>query len=150
MNMDTYLKIAEMLAEESKATKLKVGCVVVRDGNFLSFSYNGTPPGTDNTCEDEHNKTYPEVIHAESMAITKAAKSGVVIDKATMCITHAPCIDCAKLIYQAGIQQVWFRHPYKSTDGVDFLLNQGIDVRYLPSWNKGASSALKDTSWITK
>ncbi len=146
MNNNTYLEIAERIALESKANKLKVGCVLVKNGNIISFSYNGTPPGSDNTCEDEHNHTHPEVIHAESMAITKAARAGVATDGAIAYVTHQPCIDCAKLLYQAGIKEVWFRNTYKNSYGIDFLINQGVTVGYIAFWNKDSSPALKESS----
>lgn len=142
MNNNNYLNIAQELANQSKATKLKVGCVLVKDDNFISFSYNGTPRGSDNTCEDENNKTYPEVIHAEAYAITKAARAGISTDKSTAYITHAPCMDCAKLLYQAGIINVVFREGYKTDDGVNFLQKHGVKVFYLPEWNKDTQLAL--------
>lgn len=151
MNDNTYLEIAELIAKQSKATKLKVGAVIVKDSNIISFSYNGTPPGTCNICENEHNKTYPKVIHAESMAITKVAASNNSTLNSVMYITHAPCIDCSKLIYQSGIKTVVFREPYKNNEGIDFLINQGVNVYYLPLWNSDVSPALKDTQgelWI--
>ena len=142
MNDNTYLEIAELIASQSKATKLKVGAVIVKDSNIISFSYNGTPPGTCNICEDEDNKTYPEVIHAESHAITKAAKMGISTDKATAYITHAPCISCAKLLYQSGIINVVFREGYKTDDGINFLQKHKVKVFYLPEWNKNTKLAL--------
>lgn len=146
MNNNTYLEIAERIAQESKANKLKVGCVLVKNGNIISFSYNGTPPGTDNTCEDECNNTHPEVIHAESMAITKAAKAGISTRDSIAYVTHQPCIDCAKLLYQAGVKEVYFRNGYKSNQGTDFLINQGVNVVYIADWNKDSSPALKESS----
>ena len=151
MKDNTYLEIANIVSQESKANKLKVGAVIVKDSNIISFSYNGTPPGTDNTCENEYNKTFPSVIHAESMAITKVAASNNSTKDAVMYITHAPCIDCAKLIYQSGIKTVVFREGYKTNDGINFLTNHGVKVYYRPLWNSDRSPALKDTQgelWI--
>jgi len=142
MNNNIYLDVAEVMATQSKANKLKVGCVLVKDDNIISFSYNGTPRGNDNTCEDEDNNTYPEVIHAESYAVTKAARAGISTDKAAAYVTHAPCLSCAKIMYQAGITNVIFRNAYRSDDGINFLQKQGVKVFYLPEWNKQTQLAL--------
>lgn len=128
--VDAYLDMAERFAQLSYAKRLKVGAIVVKDDRVISIGYNGTPAGWDNACEfdyvDPQTKihelvTKKEVIHAEANAITKLAKSGESGDGASMFITHAPCIDCAKLIFGSGIDSVYYRKAYRSTDGVEFL-----------------------------
>ena len=127
---------AKRFAQISSAERLKVGAVIVNDDTLI-FGYNGTPAGWDNKCEIDiyddaeqwvGNKTKPEVLHAESNAIAKLARSVVSGQGATMFITHSPCIDCAKLIYQAGIKEVYYDQDYRSTDGIDFLKQCGIIV----------------------
>lgn len=127
----TYLKIAKTWAELSKARRKKVGCIIVKDGAIISDGYNGTPSGFDNNCEfeDPFNKTLvtkPEVLHAESNAITKLAKSTQSSNGATMYITISPCIECAKLIVQSGITRVVFEKIYKCKDGIQLLNEAGI------------------------
>ena len=132
-----YMDTAKRFAELSYARRLHVGAVVVKDGRIISMGFNGMPAGWDNDCEDiiELNedgghvyKTKPQVLHAESNAIAKLAKSTESGDGADIFITHAPCIDCAKIIYQSGIKRVYFRTAYRSTDGVDFLKNSSVIV----------------------
>ena len=120
----------------STAEKLNVGCVLVKDDRIISIGYNGMPSGWDNDCEDivvdgisSQLKTKPEVLHAETNCIAKLAKSTESGDGATMFITHAPCLDCAKLIYQSGIKSVYYRNTYRNTDGVDFLNKCNIEVK---------------------
>jgi len=130
--MDT----AEVFAELSQARRLHVGAIVVKDDRIISIGYNGMPAGWDNNCEDEiwdktgdyELKTKPEVLHAETNAIAKLAKSTESGLGATMFITHAPCLDCAKLIYQSGIDSVYYRTSYRDNNGVEFLKNSGIGV----------------------
>lgn len=149
--LDTYyLKVAEICSENSKATKLKVGAIIVKDQQIISDGFNGTPSGFDNRCEDEKYKesskcfdcgqehcegckniklkTRPEVLHAESNAITKCAKYGKATFGSTIYITHTPCIECAKLIIQAGIKRVVYKNFYKTLDGVKILRKSGIEV----------------------
>lgn len=141
-----YMKTAETFAELSHARRLHVGAIVVKDDRIISIGYNGMPAGWDNNCEDEsvelysgfegaiHTttlKTKPEVLHAETNAIAKLAKSTESGLGATMFITHSPCLDCAKLIYQSGINKVFYRDAYRSTDGVDFLTKSGVWVEKL-------------------
>ena len=109
-----YVKVAKETALLSKAKKLQVGCVIVRDNRILSIGYNGTPSGWDNCCE-ENGKTKPEVLHAEANAITKLAKSNESGDGASIFVTHSPCIECAKLIYQSGIATVYYKNNYRDT-----------------------------------
>jgi dCMP deaminase len=131
-----YMKTAETFAELSHARRLHVGAIVVKDDRIVSIGYNGMPAGWDNNCEDtvQHSddtvtlKTKPEVLHAETNAIAKLAKSNESGLGATMFITHAPCLDCAKLIYQSGISHVLYRDAYRDTSGVTFLEKSGVKV----------------------
>lgn len=128
--IDAYLDMAERFAALSYAKRLKVGAIVVKDNRVISIGYNGTPAGWSNECEEDiyddngdflQNKTKGEVIHAEANAITKLAKDGESGNGASMFITHAPCIDCAKLIFGTGVNSVYYRNSYRNEDGVDFL-----------------------------
>jgi dCMP deaminase len=131
-----YMKTAETFAELSHARRLHVGAIVVKDDRIISIGYNGMPAGWDNNCEDviQHTddttslKTKPEVLHAETNAIAKLARSSDSGLGADIFITHAPCLDCAKLIYQSGIKRVFYRDRYRNTDGVTFLERSGITV----------------------
>jgi len=125
------MKVAETYASLSSAKRLQVGAIVVKDNRVISIGYNGMPSGWDNICEDENYKTKPEVLHAETNAIAKLARSNESGLDATMFITHAPCIDCAKLIYQSGISKVYYRHTYRETTGIDFLNKGGIEVEQI-------------------
>lgn len=129
--IDAHMKVAETYASLSSAKRLQVGAIVVKDNRVISIGYNGMPSGWDNVCEDENYKTKPEVLHAETNAIAKLARSNESGLDATMFITHAPCIDCAKLIYQSGISKVYYRHTYRETTGVDFLTKGGIEVEQI-------------------
>ncbi len=133
------MKAAEVYSQLSSAKRLQVGCVVIKDNTIIGIGYNGMPSGWDNNCEDEiiieedekfikGLKTKPEVLHAETNALAKIAKSTNSSDGASMFITHAPCIDCAKLVYQSGINSVYYRNSYKNTDGLDFLKKCNIKV----------------------
>jgi dCMP deaminase len=136
---DAYMKTAETFAELSHARRLHVGAIVVKDDRVISIGYNGMPAGWDNNCEDviQHSddttslKTKPEVLHAETNAIAKLAKSNESGLGATMFITHAPCLDCAKLIYQSGIGSVLYRNAYRDTSGITFLERSGIKVEQI-------------------
>jgi dCMP deaminase len=131
-----YMKTAETFAELSHARRLHVGCIIVKDDRIISIGYNGMPAGWDNNCEDviQHSddtttlKTKPEVLHAETNAIAKLAKSTESGLDATLFVTHSPCIDCAKLIYQSGINAVYYRNAYRSEDGIQFLKQSGVEV----------------------
>ena len=133
------MKTAETFAELSHAKRLHVGAIIVKDDRIISIGYNGMPAGWDNDCEDviQHSddttslKTKPEVLHAETNAIAKLAKSTESGFNATMFITHAPCLDCAKLIYQSGINSVFYRDAYRSEDGITFLKASGITVEQI-------------------
>ena len=134
--IDAYMDVAERFAQLSSARRLHVGAIVVKDDRIISIGYNGMPSGWDNNCEDKvwtqdgdyTLKTKPEVLHAETNAIAKLAKSNESGMGATMFITHAPCLDCAKLIYQSGIGSVLYRNSYRDTSGVTFLEKSGIQV----------------------
>jgi dCMP deaminase len=134
--IDAYMDVAERFAQLSSARRLHVGAIVVKDDRIISIGYNGMPSGWDNNCEDKvwtqdgdyTLKTKPEVLHAETNCIAKLAKSNESGMGATMFITHAPCLDCAKLIYQSGIGSVLYRNAYRDTGGVTFLEKSGIQV----------------------
>ena len=115
------MEIAETVSKMSYAKRLQVGAIVVKDNRIISIGYNGQPAGWDNNCEDENNKTKPEVIHAEANSIMKLASSNESGKGSVMFLTHAPCIDCAKLIYGSGIIQVYYKHKYRDQSGVEFL-----------------------------
>jgi dCMP deaminase len=149
-----YMDIAERFSAMSYARRLNVGAVIVKNDNIISFGWNGMPTGWDNNCEDEfitydvretvsekeawsYNvdtkqyrrlKTKPEVLHAESNAIAKLTKSANSSDGATMYCTHAPCIECSKLIFQSGIKKLYYRNQYRSQEGLKFLEKSGIDI----------------------
>ena len=141
-----YMKTAETFAELSHARRLHVGAIVVKDDRIISIGYNGMPAGWDNNCEYEEEilqsefgkgnwlektgqlKTRPEVLHAETNAIAKLARSNESGLDGDLFVTHAPCMDCAKLIYQSGIRRVWFRTAYRDNSGVDFLKKSGLQV----------------------
>jgi dCMP deaminase len=130
------MKVAESFSELSSAKRLQVGAIVVKDDRIISIGYNGMPSGWDNECEElVHRiaeepiwKTKPEVLHAETNAIAKLAKSSESGNNASIFVTHAPCLDCAKLIYQSGINSVYYRNAYRNEDGVKFLHKAGIRV----------------------
>jgi dCMP deaminase len=141
-----YMKTAETFAELSHARRLHVGAIVVKDDRIISIGYNGMPAGWDNNCEDEsvelysgfegaiHRtvlKTKPEVLHAEMNALMKLAKSNESGDGATMFITHAPCMNCAKGMFQSGIKQVFYKTEYRDNAGLDFLNKCGVTVEKL-------------------
>lgn len=135
--IDAYLDMAERFAELSYAKRLKVGAIVVKDNRVISIGYNGTPEGWDNTCEENifddngdflQTKTKDEVIHAEANAIAKLARDGESGLHASLFCTHAPCIHCAKMIYGAGINNVYYRESYRDTSGIDFLERCGVAV----------------------
>ena len=134
------MDVAKRFAELSSARRLHVGAIIVKDDRIISIGYNGMPPGWDNNCEYEEIydyklsdevyqlKTKPEVIHAEANAIAKLAKSTESGKDATMFLTHAPCIDCAKQIFTAGIQTVYYEKDYRSNDGLKFLSECGVMI----------------------
>ena len=123
---EMYMSIAEIISKRSTAIKKKVGAVIVKDNSIISYGYNGTPSGFSNMCEDENGKTKPEVLHAESNAISKVSKSTFSSDKATLYVTMSPCIECVKLIIQSGIVKVIFKEYYKDISGLELLDRAGI------------------------
>lgn len=126
-----YLRMARIWAENSYCQRRQVGALIVRDNAIISDGYNGTPAGFENVCEDEHGVTKPYVLHAEANAITKIARSSNNSDGATLYVTASPCIECAKLIIQAGIKRVIYGETYRLTDGIDLLQRAGIEVEYI-------------------
>ena len=132
-----HMTVAEEYAKLSHAKRLQVGAIVVKDNRVISIGYNGTPSGWDNECEEvvkvlengkEETKTKSEVIHAEANAIAKLARSQESGQDATMFITHAPCIECSKIIYSSGITTVYYKHEYRDPSGVEFLIKCGVEV----------------------
>ena len=123
-----YLRMADIWSENSYCQRRKVGALIVKDKMIISDGYNGTPSGFENICEDETGHTKPYVLHAEANAITKIAKSGNSSEGATMYVTTAPCLECSKLIIQAGIKRLVYRDNYRITDGIDLLKVVGIEV----------------------
>jgi len=121
-----FINIAKETSTLSHCVRSKVGAVLVKDGNIISFGYNGTPAGMDNTCEKD-GVTLPHVIHAEVNAVLKAAKCGNSVDGSTLYLTLSPCLDCSKLILQSGIKKVIYLNVYRNTQGIDFL-SQFIQV----------------------
>ena len=148
--LNAHMKAAEVYSQLSSARRLQVGCVVVKDNTIIGIGYNGMPSGWDNDCEkrsytnidskwqylDEDGSTYslvtrPEVLHAESNALAKIARSTNSSEGASVFVTHAPCLDCAKMMYQAGINSVYYRNSYRDTSGVDFLKECNIEVKQI-------------------
>ena len=124
----SYLRMAGIWAQNSYCVRRQVGALIVKDRSIISDGYNGTPCGFENVCEDEQGCTKPYVLHAEANAITKVAKSGNSSKDATLYVTASPCVECAKLIIQAGIKRVVYRDAYRITDGIDLLRRAGIEV----------------------
>ncbi len=123
-----YLRMATIWAENSYCTRRQVGALIVKDKMIISDGYNGTPSGFENICEDEGGLTKPYVLHAEANAITKIARSSNNSDGATLYVTDSPCIECAKLIIQAGIRRVVYKRDYRLTDGLALLRRANIEV----------------------
>ena len=126
-----YMRMARIWAENSYCKRRRVGALIVKDKMIISDGYNGTPSGFENVCEDENNVTKPYVLHAEANAITKIARSGNNSDGATQYVTTSPCIECAKLIIQAGIRRVIYGEKYRIEDGINLLKRANIDVEYV-------------------
>tara|TARA_E500000081_G_scaffold150123_1_gene178148 strand:- start:1103 stop:1540 length:438 start_codon:yes stop_codon:yes gene_type:complete len=140
--IDAYMDVAERFSKLSTAKRLNVGAIVVKDDRIISIGYNGMPSGWDNDCEDVIAlddvgspvlKSKPEVLHAESNAIAKLARSSESGEGASIFITHSPCIECAKLIYQSGISKVYYKSTYRSEEGVTFLNASGVQVERVKS-----------------
>jgi dCMP deaminase len=130
-----HMRAAHLYAELSTARRLKVGALVVKDDRIISIGYNGMPTGWDNNCEHELEdgtiKTKPEVLHAETNALAKLARSTESGLDADLFVTHSPCLDCAKLIYQSGIKRVYYALAYRDDSGISFLKNSGVEVEQL-------------------
>ena len=124
----SYMQMAAIWAQNSYCRRRQVGALLVKDRMIISDGYNGTPAGFENICEDESGATKPYVLHAEANAITKVAQAGNSSRNATLYVTAAPCIECAKLIIQSGISRVVYRDEYRLTDGVDLLVKAGVVV----------------------
>lgn len=137
--LGTYMKTAKLFAEHSTAIRKKVGAIIVKDDRIISIGYNGMPSGWNNVCEywsetaqlESEWKTKPEVLHAESNAIAKLARSSESGNGASLFVTCSPCLECAKLIYQSGILEVFYNQEYRSNDGIEFLTKCNIPVRKL-------------------
>ena len=134
------MKAAQVYAELSTAKRLQVGCVIVKDNTIIGIGYNGMPSGWDNVCEEiKHTdftgtvlmKSKPEVLHAETNAIAKVSRSSNSTDNADLFVTHAPCLECAKLIYQSGIKSVFYRDTYRSEEGIKFLQKCNVEVKQI-------------------
>ena len=138
--IDAHMRAAEVFAELSSAKRLHVGCVIVKDNTIIGIGYNGMPSGWTNECEMVKHTDFtgtvvtmskPEVLHAETNAIAKVARSTNSTDGADIFITHAPCLECAKLIHQAGIKNIWFGEHYRDESGINFLQKCKIEVNHV-------------------
>lgn len=127
-----YLRMAFIWAENSYCQRRRVGALLVRDKMIISDGYNGTPSGFDNVCESPDGVTFPYVLHAEANAITKVARSNNSSEGSTLYVTTSPCMECSKLIIQAGIRRVVFSELYRITDGLDLLRRAGVECVHLP------------------
>lgn len=128
-----YLRMARIWAENSYCIRRKVGAIIVKNSMIISDGYNGTPSGFENVCEDDNGSTKPYVLHAEANAITKVARSNNSSDGATLYVTASPCLECSKLIIQAGIKRVVFNELYRLSDGIDLLRRAGIECVHIDS-----------------
>ncbi|HLN20700.1 MAG TPA: dCMP deaminase family protein [Bacteroidales bacterium] len=126
-----YLAMALIWAQNSYCIRRQVGALIVKEKMIISDGYNGTPAGFENVCEDENNVTKPYVLHAEANAITKVAKSHNSSENSTLYVTTSPCMECAKLIIQAGIRRVVYCNRYHKTDGLDLLKRAGIELVFI-------------------
>jgi dCMP deaminase len=126
-----YMRMARIWAENSYCERRKVGALLVKDQMIISDGYNGTPAGFENVCEDDTNRSKPYVLHAEANAITKVARSSNSSDGATLYVTASPCMECSKLIIQAGIKRVVYGEEYRIMDGIDILKRAGVAVKFL-------------------
>lgn len=126
-----YLRMAKIWAENSYCERRQVGALIVKNKSIISDGYNGTPSGFENHCEDEIGKTYPYVLHAEANAITKVAKCGNSSENSTLYVTTSPCIECAKLIIQAGIRRVVYSEKYRYDDGLNLLRQANIQIDFV-------------------
>lgn len=127
-----YLRMARIWSENSYCERRKVGAILVKDKMIISDGYNGTPSGFPNVCETEEGVTFPYVLHAEANAITKVARSNNSSEGSTLYVSTSPCMECSKLIIQAGIKRVVFSELYRITDGLDLLRRAGIEYDHIP------------------
>jgi len=127
-----YLRMASIWAENSYCKRRKVGAILVKDQMIISDGFNGTPAGFENICEDESGTTKPYVLHAEANAITKVARSNNSSDGSTLYITASPCLECSKLIIQAGIRRVVYNDLYRIADGLELLRRAGVECVHIP------------------
>jgi len=130
-HIKAFMQTAKVFAECSTANRLHVGCIAVKDNKIISIGYNGTPNGWNNVCEDENNKTLPEVLHAESNMLMKLARTTGGAEGSSVFITHSPCLECAKLIYQSGVKEVYYDIEYRNDEGIKFLKRCGVEVKKL-------------------
>ena len=130
-----YLRMATIWAENSYCERRKVGAIMVKGKMIISDGYNGTPAGFENVCEDEYGATKPYVLHAEANAITKVARSNNSSEGSTLYVTASPCVECAKLIIQAGVTRVVFNELYRLTEGVDLLRRAGVECVHINDIN---------------
>lgn len=128
-----YLRMAAIWSENSYCGRRKVGALIVKDKMIISDGYNGTPAGFPNVCEDPDGVTYPYVLHAEANAITKVARSNNSSEGATLYVTTSPCMECSKLIIQAGIRRVVYSDLYRIQDGLDLLRKAGVETVHVPN-----------------
>ena len=126
-----YMDIACRISECSYAKRLKVGAICVKDDRIISCGYNGTACGLDNNCEDENGNTISTVIHAEINMIAKIARQDGGAEGSTVFITHAPCVQCSLLMYQSGVKTIYYKEPYRKTEGIDFLKQCNVDIQQL-------------------
>ena len=129
---ERYLRMPAIWAENSYCVRRRVGALIVREQMIISDGFNGTPAGFENVCEDEDGKTKPYVLHAEANAITKVARSNNSSEGATLYVTASPCLECSKLIIQAGIKRVVYHELYRMSDGIDLLVRAGIECVHVP------------------
>lgn len=127
--------MAEIWAQNSYCKRRKVGALIVKNSMIISDGYNGTPSGFENICEDDEGLTKPYVLHAEANAITKVAKSGNNCKNATLYVTTSPCMECSKLIIQAGIKRVVFKELYRITEGLELLKRAGIEIEHIENFD---------------
>ncbi|MBP3350686.1 MAG: dCMP deaminase family protein [Bacteroidaceae bacterium] len=133
---ERYIRMARIWGENSYCKRRQVGALIVKEKMIISDGFNGTPAGFENICEDENGRTKPYVLHAEANAITKVARSNNSSEGATLYVTCSPCIECSKLIIQAGIRRVVFSELYHNTDGVDLLKRSGVEIEYITDLEK--------------
>lgn len=128
---DAFMDVAFIFSRLSKAERLKVGAIAVKDGRILSIGYNGTPPGANNSCEDEFGNTKIDVLHAEANCLAKLAKCNESSNGSIMFVTHSPCVECAKQMFMAGVKEVYYAEEYRDITGVNLLLDLGVIVEHM-------------------